>query len=128
MGDEAGVGAVFQHRGRGPAASTGSSAGGCSCAASRAFASVGVLVGRAFVGIPHFDGGIDVQHAAVVAPLQQFAAVDVPRQVDQEVAGGEVLAENLAHVVPLNLGADKFDALLDPGRAGFPSDPQNPSR
>ena len=52
----------------------------------------GVLVARPGVRIPQLHRRVDVQHAAVVAPLHDLAAVDVPRQVDQEVAGREMLA------------------------------------
>ena len=46
------------------------------------------------VGVPQLDRGVDVEHAVVVAPLQDLAAVDVPGQVDQQVAGGDVLASS----------------------------------
>ena len=51
----------------------------------------GMLVIAAVVGIPDLDRGVHVQNAAVVAPLEDFAAVDVPGQVDDQVAGRDVL-------------------------------------
>ena len=46
----------------------------------------GVFVRRAGVGVPDLDRRVDVEHAAVVAPLEDFAAVDVPGEVHQQVA------------------------------------------
>ena len=48
-------------------------------------------LGRVFVvgsgvGIPELYRRVHVENAAVVAPLQDFAGVNVPCQVDQEVA------------------------------------------
>ena len=38
------------------------------------------------VRVPQFDRGVDVHHPAGATPFQQFDAVDVPRQVDQQIA------------------------------------------
>ena len=73
---------------------------------------VGAL--RMLVGVPEFDRRVEIEHAVVVAPLHDLAAVDVPGEVDEQVAGGEVLAEQVAEVVWRHLVADERDALLDP--------------
>ena len=44
----------------------------------------------AAVRIPFFDRRVDVEHAVVVTPLQDCARVDVPREVDQQVARAEM--------------------------------------
>ena len=46
----------------------------------------GGLVRRPGVGIPELHGRVDVQHAMVVAPLHDLAAIDVPGQIDEEIA------------------------------------------
>ena len=58
-----------------------------------------MLVAGARVRVPELHRRVDVQHAVVVAPLHDLAAVDVPGQVDEEVAGREMLAEQRAQVV-----------------------------
>src|SRR5262245_36271739 len=47
----------------------------------------GVFVCRPGVRVPDFDGRIDVEDAAVVTPLHDLAAVDIPGEVDEEVPG-----------------------------------------
>ena len=69
---------------------------------------------RMLVGVPEFDRRVEVEHAVVVAPLHDLAAVDVPGEVDEQVARGEVLAEQVAEVVRRHLVLDERDALLDP--------------
>ena len=46
----------------------------------------GMLAVGVAVRVPDLDRRVDVEHAVVVAPLQQLAAVDVPGQVDEQVA------------------------------------------
>ena len=53
----------------------------------------GMLVRGAGVRVPDLDRRVEVEHAAIVAPLEDLAAVDVPGQVDQQVAGREVLGQ-----------------------------------
>ena len=74
-----------------------------------------VLVARSGVRIPQLHRRVDVQHAVVVAPLHDLAAVDVPGQVDQEVAGRQMLAEERAHVLFGDALLDEGHAALDPG-------------
>ena len=45
-----------------------------------------------------------------MAPLHELAAVDVPGQIDQQVAGREILAEERAHVLFRDTVPDKRDA------------------
>ena len=51
----------------------------------------------------------------LMAPLHDLAAIDVPGQVDDHVAGGDVLGEQRSHVVLLNAILDKRHPLLEPG-------------
>ena len=46
----------------------------------------GRLVAGAGVRVPQLHGRVDVQDAPVVAPLHDLHAVDIPRQIDQQVA------------------------------------------
>jgi len=67
-----------------------------------------------FIRVPQLDRRVDVEHAAVVAPLEEFAAVNVPREVNQHVAGGKVFAQQRAHVFARHLLADELYAALEP--------------
>ena len=69
---------------------------------------------RMLVGIPELDRRVEIEHAVVVAPLHDLAAVDVPCKVDEQVARGEVLAEQVAEILRRHLVADERDTLLDP--------------
>ena len=73
-----------------------------------------MLVRRPFIRIPHLHRRIDIHHTLIVAPLQQFAAVDVPRQVNDQVARAHILAQLFGHVVPLDLILHKLHPLLRP--------------
>ena len=75
-----------------------------------------VFVVGAGVRIPELHRRVDVQHAVVVAPLDDLAAVDVPGQIDQEIAGREMLAEKRAQVVRGDALLDEAHALRDPRR------------
>jgi hypothetical protein len=46
------------------------------------------------VGIPLLDGGINVEHPVVVAPVDDLFGLDVPAEVDKQVARAEVRAEH----------------------------------
>ena len=74
-----------------------------------------VLVVRPAIGVPELHRRVDVEHATVVAPLHDFAAIDVPRQIDEQVAGREVLAQQAAQVLRRHAILDEGYALLDPG-------------
>ena len=74
-----------------------------------------MLLLRAGVGIPDFHRGVDVEHASIVTPLQDFAAVDVPGQVDQQVARREVLGQLRAEVLRRDPPTDEADPLRGPG-------------
>src|SRR5207245_1164963 len=67
------------------------------------------------VRIPELHRGVDVQHAPVVAPLHDVAAIDVPGQVDEEVAGREMFAEKRAQILRRDAVLDEGHALLRPG-------------
>ena len=75
---------------------------------------LGRVLPAARVRVPDLDGGVDVEDAVVVAPLQDLAGVDVPRQVDQDVAFGHVLAEQLVHVLLSHPVAHVTDAVRGP--------------
>ena len=114
MADEPGVGSVLEHRGRarlGPA--------GHHPPEVHVPPIEGPL-GRRFVGctgvrIPQLHGRVDVENAPVVTPLNDFDAVDVPRQIDEQVAGRNILAEQRAHVLRRDSILNERHALLDPG-------------
>ena len=76
----------------------------------------GLLVLAVGIGVPDLDGRVDVEHSPLAAPLEQLAAVDVPGQVDQQVARRKVLAQQRAEIVGPHAVADEGDSLLDPGR------------
>ena len=65
------------------------------------------------VGIPDFDRGVDVEHPPIVAPLEDFTAVDVPGQIDEKVAGRQILPEQGAEIL---------------GRYAFTDEPSDPAR
>src|SRR5262249_61757187 len=67
------------------------------------------------VGVPEFYRRVDIQYTLVVAPLHDFAAIDVPRQVDEEVPGRDVLAQQYAQVLRRHALPNEGHALLDPG-------------
>ena len=52
----------------------------------------------------------------VVAPLEDLAAVNVPGQVNQQVARAQVFAEQRAHVVARHALVHKVHAALEPRR------------
>ena len=74
-----------------------------------------VLVVRPTVGVPHLHRRVDIQHALVVAPLEDVAAVDVPRQVDDEIPGRDVLAQQRTQILRRHAIPDEGHALLDQG-------------
>ena len=89
--NEAGVGAVLDYH-------CGSGLGPFGCHAAEIHLppverhllrrrALGVLV-----RVPQLDGGVHVEHAAVVAPLEDVAAVNVPGQVNQQVACFQIFA------------------------------------
>ena len=69
-----------------------------------------------FIRIPQFHRRVDVKHAAVMAPLEDFAAVNVPREVNQHVAGGKIFAQQRAHVFARHALALELHAALEPRR------------
>src|SRR5215510_3933840 len=74
-----------------------------------------MLVVLPAVGIPELYRRVDIQYTPVVAPLYDFATVDVPRQVDEEVPGRDVLAQQYAQVLRRHALPNEGHALLDPG-------------
>jgi hypothetical protein len=75
----------------------------------------GVLVLGPGVGVPDLDRGVDVEDAVVVAPLQDLAGVDVPGQVDEDVAGAQVLPQQAGHVLARHPLVRELHALPQPG-------------
>ena len=71
-------------------------------------------VQTAVVGVPHLDGRIDVQHAVIVTPGENLATVDVPGQVDEQVARREVLTQDRTEILRCDLPANKRHALAGP--------------
>ena len=68
-------------------------------------------VGRVLVGIPHLDRRVEVAHAVIAAPFEDGVAVDVPRQVEQDVARADVAAQHLVEVVARDVIDHVADAL-----------------
>ena len=114
MADQARVRPVFEHRRRPRLAPPGDHppqvhVPPVECPLGR------VLVVRPAVGVPELHRRVDIQHAPVVAPLDDFAAIDVPRQVDEEIPGRDVLAQQRAQILRRHALPDEGHALLDPG-------------
>ncbi len=58
-----------------------------------------VVALRILVRIPHFDGGVDVEHLMIAAPLQHGVAFDIPGEVDDHIAGADVFWQQLAIIL-----------------------------
>src|SRR5262245_64255219 len=58
-----------------------------------------MLVVLPAIGIPELYRRVDIQYTPVVAPLYDFAKIDVQRQVDEEVPSREVLAQMSGEVL-----------------------------
>ena len=88
MADQAGVRSVFDHRRRPRLAPRGDHPPQIHVAPVEG--SLGrVLVVDSTVGIPDLHRRVHIKDAPVVAPLHDFATINIPRQVDEEVSGGE---------------------------------------
>jgi hypothetical protein len=105
----AGVGAVFEHR-RGAAVvgpGTHHAAQIHVAHVQRAVERVGA--GQVDVRVPHLDAGVQVANVPVAAPCQHGGVVDVPRQVEQQVAAAHPARQELVEVVggePVDLVGD----------------------
>ena len=75
----------------------------------------GMRARRKIVGIPQLDGRVDVHHALAVAPVDHLAGVDIPGQIDEEIAGGEQRAEDAIEAVGGDAILHQPHALLEPG-------------
>ena len=114
MADEAGIGAMLENGRRAGRAPVGDHPPQVHVApVERQF--VGLRRYRMLVRIPHFDGGVEIEHPLVMAPLHDLAAVDVPGEIDEEITCGEVLAEDLAEVVGGDPLAHEAHAPFHPG-------------
>ena len=113
--DEPGVGAMLDNRGRTRLTPAGDHAPQVHVApVERLLRRMLVRAGR--VGIPQLGRRVDVLHAVVVAPLEDLAGVDVPRQVDDEVAAAGVLREETTHVLARHAVAHEAHAFRRPAR------------
>ena len=74
-----------------------------------------VLVCGSGVGIPDLHRRVDVKDPPVVAPLHDFAAIDIPRQVDEQVSGREKPPQQTPQVFRCYAIPDEGHALLNPG-------------
>jgi hypothetical protein len=118
VGDEAGIGAVFQH---------GSGSGLAPAVPQPPHVHVppiqrplgGMPLGGPSVGVPSLDRRVDIQDAVLVAPLEQLAAVDVPRQVHQQVPRPQEPAQQGPQVFRGHPLADEADALGRPRPQGL---------
>ena len=68
----------------------------------------------AIVWIPNLHRRVQVHDTAVVAQPQDLAAVDVPRQVDQNVARAKILGDHASHVLGRDLLSDESHTLRRP--------------
>ena len=114
MADQAGVRSVFDHRRRPGLTPRGDHPPQIHVAPVEGSLG-GVLVVGSSVGIPELYRGVHIEDAPVVAPLHDFATINVPRQVDEEVSGGEVLSQQAPQVLRCHTILDESHALLDPG-------------
>jgi hypothetical protein len=72
-----------------------------------------------FVGIPEFHRGVDVENPVIMAPRNDFAAVDIPSEIDEQITLGKILTQNRANVFGSNLFLFKMDSLGCPRSKGF---------
>ena len=113
VGDQARIGPVLEHRGRPRLVPAGDHSPHVHVPpVERPLGRVLLL--RPGVRVPDLDRRVDVEHAVVVAPLDDLAAVDVPGQVDQQVARRHVLGQQRAHILGRNTILDQRHSLLDP--------------
>jgi hypothetical protein len=83
--DQAGVCSVFDHRCRPELAPRGDHPPQIHVAPIEG-SLCRMFVAGSGVGIPKFYGGVHIQDAPVVAPLHDFATVDIPCQVNEEIS------------------------------------------
>ena len=74
-----------------------------------------MLVLGSGVRIPELYRRVHIEDATVVAPLHDFATIDIPRQVDQQVSVRDVLSQQASQVLRSHAILDESHALLDPG-------------
>ena len=73
-----------------------------------------VLVPGPRVRVPELHRRVEIQDAVVVAPLNDLAAVDVPGEIDEEVAGRQMFGEERVQVLRRHLLLHEVHALFDP--------------
>ena len=71
-----------------------------------------VVALRILVRIPHLDGGVDVEHLMVAAPLEHGVAFDIPGEVDDQVAGADVFRQQLPVIFFRHAVKNIIDAAL----------------
>ena len=54
------------------------------------------------VSVPEFDARVEIADPRIVAPLQNLACVDAPRQINEHVTRTEVPTEHFAEIVFLD--------------------------
>jgi hypothetical protein len=75
----------------------------------------GVLVVGSGIGIPELYRSVYVEDAPFVAPLHDFATINIPRQVDKKVPDREVLSQQTTQVLWSYTILEERHAPLDPG-------------
>src|SRR5208283_2123885 len=113
MRDEAGVGAMFNHGRRALDLPLREQAAQVHLAPVEGLGGW-FVVRQALVGIPQLGGRVDVADAAVVAPLENLKRIDVPGEVDNDVARGNVLAQQRTQVLAGDAVLDEIHALRRP--------------
>ena len=108
--DEARVGAMLDHRRRTAVVTPPSDHLADRHVADVQRARQWVDVRRAVVGVPHLDRGVEVADTVISAPLDDRARVDVPGEIETDVASGDVAPEHLVEVRRVDLLDDVGDS------------------
>src|ERR1019366_2411057 len=74
----------------------------------------GVLLRAGGVWVPQLGRRVHVEHTVAVTPVEDLARIDVPREIDDDVARPDVRAEERSHVLHRDAVADEPDALRGP--------------
>ena len=67
-----------------------------------------ILTRSVGIGLPELDAGIEIPNSIVVAPLDDFDAVDVPGEVHQDVVRTQMGTQDVAKI-------SRFDSVLHVG-------------
>jgi hypothetical protein len=74
-----------------------------------------MLVASTGVGIPEFYRRVDIEHAPLMAPLDDFTTLDIPCEVDEEVPGRDMLAQQRTQILWRHTVPNEYHPLFEPG-------------